>query len=358
MKRLIRVGLLSGAALFCYSNAQESGWTCPEGFEGQSLSVYNWTTYIAEDTISNFEELCGVTVVYDTFPTDGDMLSRIRQGNPGYDVTFPGNGTLPLMIEEGLVEAFDKANIPNIANLEPTFLGQYFDPNNDYSVPYQWGTIGIGYNKTKTVEDISSWAEMFAYPGSISIIEDVRAMMGVALIMIGKDPNSTDEADINAAKDYLIEMGKNITYINQDDGQEVLARGEVDMTSEYSGDIFQIMADCACEDYSYVIPTEGANYWFDSIVIPIDAPNKALAETFIDYVLDPQVGADISNYTAYGSPNKAAIDQGLIDPALLANTGIYPTAEAFENLFFVVQDSETEYLYNNAWEEVKIALGQ
>lgn len=357
MKTLIRVGLLYVAAVFCYSSAQTS-WTCPEGFEGQSLSVYNWTTYIAEDTISNFEELCGVTVVYDTFPTDGDMLSRIRQGNPGYDVTFPGNGTLPLMIEEGLLETFDKANIPNMANLEPKFMAQYFDPNNDYSVPYQWGTIGIGYNKTKIGGDISSWEEFFNYDGAISIIEDVRAMMGVALLMIGKDPNSTNEDDINAAKDYLVEMGQNITYINQDDGQEVLARGEVDLVSEYSGDIFQIMSDCDCEDYGYVIPKEGANYWFDSIVIPAGAPNKALAEVFIDYILDPQVGADISNYTAYGSPNKAAIDQGLIAPELLANKGIYPDDETLQNLFFVVQDSETEYLYNNAWEEVKIALGQ
>jgi spermidine/putrescine transport system substrate-binding protein len=361
MKKLIRVGLLSSAAIFGYglsTSLAQTSWTCPEGFEGQSLSVYNWTTYIAEDTISNFEELCGVSVVYDTFPTDGDMLTRIRQGNPGYDVTFPGNSTLPLMIEEGLVEQFDKDNIPNMANLEPTFMGQYFDPNNDYSVPYQWGTIGIGYNRTKIGNDLSSWEEFFSHEGAISIIEDVRAMMGIALLMVGKDPNSTSEEDINAAKDYLIEMGQNITYINQDDGQEVLARGEIDMTSEYSGDIFQIMADCDCEDYGYVIPTEGANYWFDSIVIPAGAPNKALAEVFIDYVLDPQVGADISNYTAYGSPNKAAIDQGLIAPELLANTGIYPTQEAFENLFFVVQDSETEYLYNNAWEEVKIALGQ
>jgi spermidine/putrescine transport system substrate-binding protein len=357
MKHLIRVGFMSVVALLSYGSAQ-TAWTCPEGFEGQSLSVYNWTTYVADDTISNFEELCGVTVIYDTFPTDGDMLSRIRQGNPGYDVTFPGNSTLPLMIEEGLVEAFDKANIPNLANLEPKFTGVYFDPGNDYSVPYQWGTVGIGYNKTTLGKDISSWEEFFSYDGPVSWIEDIRAVMGVALLMLGKDPNTTSEEDINAAKDFLVENGQNVTYINQDDGQEVLARGEIDMTSEYSGDIFQIMTDCACEDYSYVIPSEGAMYWFDSIVIPVDAPNKALAEVFIDYILDPQVGADISNYTAYGSPNKATIDQGLITPELLANPGIYPAPETLEKLFFPVQDAETEFLYNNAWEEIKIELGQ
>jgi spermidine/putrescine transport system substrate-binding protein len=358
MKRLIRAGLLSCAALFSYGLAQETSWTCPEGFEGQTLSVYNWTTYIAEDTIPNFEELCGVSVVYDTFPTDGDMLARIRQGNPGYDVTFPSPSTLPLMIEEGLLEQFDKANIPNMANLEPKFMGVYFDPENNYSVPYQWGTIGIGYNRTALGKDITSWEEMFSHDGPVSWIEDVRAMMGAALLMLGKDPNTTSEEDINAARDFLIETGRNVTYINQDDGQEVLARGEVDMTSEYSGDIFQIIDECACEDYGYVIPQEGTLYWFDSIVIPAGAPNKALAEVFIDYILDPQVGADISNYTAYGSPNKASIEQGLIDPELLNNPGIYPSDETLQNLFFSQQDADTEYLYNNAWEEVKIALGQ
>ncbi len=357
MKHLIRTVLLGTAVLFTLSSAQTS-WTCPEGYEGQSLSVYNWTTYIAEDTISNFEEICGVTVVYDTFPTDGDMLARIRQGNPGYDVTFPSPSTLPLMIDEGLLEQFDKANIPNMANLEPKFTGVYFDPNNDYSVPYQWGTIGIGYNKTNVGKDLSSWEDVFTYDGPVSWIEDVRAMMGAALLMLGKDPNTTSEEDINAARDYLIEHGNNVTYINQDDGQEVLARGEVDITSEYNGDIFQVMDDCSCEDYSFMIPKEGTLYWFDSIVIPAGAPNKVLAEVFIDYILDPQVGADISNYTAYGSPNKASIEQGLIDPELLSNPGIYPPEETLQNLFFSKQDADTEYLYNNAWEEVKIALGQ
>jgi spermidine/putrescine transport system substrate-binding protein len=358
MKHLIRVGFVSIVALLSYSSAQETSWTCPEGFAGQELSVYNWTTYVAEDTISNFEQLCDVTVVYDTFPTDGDMLARIRQGNPGYDVTFPGTSTLPLMITEGLVEPLDKANIPNFVNLEPTLLDTASDPENEYSVPYQWGTVGIGYNKTNVGKDITSWNDMFDYEGPVSWLEDVRAVIGTALLMLGKDPNSSNEEDINAARDYLIGKGKNVTYINQDDGQEVLARGEVDMTSEYMGDIFQIMADCACEDYAYVIPSEGALFWFDSIVIPVGAPNKALAEVFIDYILDPQVGADISNYTAFASPNKAAVDQKLIDAALLDNPGIYPPADVMAKLFSTKQDADSEYLYNNAWEEVKIALGQ
>lgn len=357
MKRCL-LGLLiciswGGGAL-----AQGTAWACPEGFSGQTLNVYNWTTYIAEDTIANFEKLCGVKVVYDTFPTDGDMLSRLRQGNPGYDVTFPSTSTLPLMIDEGLLEPLNKEQIPNIANLDADLLDTPSDPGNVYSFPYQWGTIGIGYNKTKVGREIGSWQDLFTYNGPVSWIEDPRAMIGIAHLMLGQDPNSGNEAEVNKARDYLIEKGKNVTYLNQDDGQEYLVRGEIDMTSEYMGDIFQIIADCACEDYAYAIPKEGAPYWFDSMVIPKGAPNVALAHVFIDYILDPKVGADISNYTAYATPLDMDVVGDLIDPEMLNNPGIYPTPEIMANLFSIKQDEELEYLYNNAWEEIKIALGQ
>ena len=338
--------------------AQGTAWTCPEGYEGQELTVYNWTTYIAEDTISNFEELCGVTVTYDTFPTDDDMLARIRQGNPGYDIVVPSATVLTTMINEDLVLPLDKTNIPNFANLEGTFLGLPFDEENTYSVPYQWGTLGIGYNVEAVGSEIKTWDDVFNYAGAVSWLEDVRSMMGVALIKLGYDPNSSNPDEISEAKDYLIEQGGNVVYINQDDGQEVLVRGEADIVVEYSGDIFQIMDECECDTYAYVIPEDGANFWIDTLAIPVDAPNKALAEVFIDYILDPQVSADISNYTAYGSPNKAAIDAGLIEEDLLSDPGIYPTEETQERLFFVEQDAEREQLYNSAWDEMRIFVGQ
>lgn len=337
--------------------AQETTWTCPEGFEGQSLGVYNWTTYIAEDTISNFETLCGVNVTYDTYPTDDDKLARIRQGNPGYDIVVPSGTVMYLMVAEGLLEPLDKANIPNLANVDATFLDLPFDPGNTFSVPYQWGTIGIGYNKTRVGREITTWDDVFTYEGPVSWIEDVRGTLGVALLKLGSDPNSSNPDEIAAARDYLIENGGNVVYINQDDGQEVLVRGEADIVVEYSGDIFQIIDECGCDDYAYVIPEEGANFWVDNVAIPTGAPNKALAETFIDYLLDQQVGADISNYTAYGSPNAAAIEQGLIDEELLNNPGIYPSAETQERLFSIVNDPALEQLYNDAWDEVKIFVG-
>ncbi len=323
----------------------------------QVVNVYNWSDYIAEDTVSNFEALCGVSVTYDTYPTEDDMLARLRQGNPGYDIAVPSGTIMYLMIAEGLLEPLELANIPNAANLDETLVDLPFDPGNRYSLPYQWGTVGIGYNRTRVGGDITTWEEMFSYEGPVSWIEDIRGIMGVALVMSGFDPNSSNPDEIAAARDFLIENGSNVVYINQDDGQEVLLRGEADIVMEYSGDIFQIIDECGCDDYAYIIPEEGAYVWVDNVVVPVGAPNKALAEVFIDYLLDPQVAADIANYTAYGSPNRAAIDAGLIDEALLNNPGIYPSEETLARLFSIVNDPAVEGDYNDAWDEVKIFVG-
>lgn len=360
MKRPIHLLVLAATALLSVASAQglhDSEWTCPDGFEGQRLSVYNWTTYIAEDAIPAFEEACGVDVLYDTYPTADDMVARIRQGNPGYDVVVPDDVNVFLMIEEGLLEPLDLDRIPNLRHVDPTFLGLLYDPDNRYTLPYQWGTVGIGYDVTATGGEIAGWADLFAYDGPVSWLEDVRVMMGVGLLLIGEDPNSGDPAAIDAAKEHLIENGANVVYINQDDGQEVLLRGEADAVVEYSGDIFQIIDECACDDYRYVIPEEGTNFWVDNVAIPVDAPNPELAHAFIDFLLDPHVAAAIANYTAYGSPNRTAIERGLIDEGLLSNPGIYPSAETQARLFQVVQDSDLEQLYNDAWDEIRISVG-
>lgn len=339
------------------SASAQSAWTCPDDFAGQTLNVYNWSTYIADDTVANFEAACGVRVVYDTYPTDDDMLVRLRQGNPGFDIVVPSDVTVTLMIEDDLLEPLDRSAIPGFANLDDTFLDLTFDPGNVYTVPYQWGTVGIGYNVTR-VGEISSWAEMFAHDGNVAWLDDVTAMIGVALIMIGHDPNSSVPAELEAARDFLIENGRNVVYIAEDDGQEMLARGEIDIAVEYSGDVFQIMDECECDDFGYVIPEEGANFWVDSLAIPRGAQNAALAHVFIDYILDPHVGADISNYTAYGTPNRVALEQGLIDEELASDPGIYPSPETLERLFFAAQDPVREALLNDLWDEVRIFVGR
>src|SRR5690625_840115 len=211
--------------LFAAASAQESDWTCPEGFEGQTLSVYNWTTYIAEDTISGFETACGVTVQYDTYPTDDDMLARIRQGNPGYDIVVPSDVVVHLMIDEDLLLEIDKSLLPNWSNLDEDFTDLAFDPANTYTVPYQWGTTGIGYNVNAVGFEVTSWQDMFEYDGPVSWLADVPGMFGIALLMQGHDPNSRDEAQLSDANDFLIDNGRNDAHLNHADGQQDPRRG-------------------------------------------------------------------------------------------------------------------------------------
>lgn len=354
MRRTIAACLV---AVVVSAAAAQTDWTCPEGFAGQTLSVYNWATYVADDTISNFEAACGVRVIYDTYGSDEDMVVRLRQGNPGYDIVVPTNANVPTMIREGLLEEIDHSKLTNLGNLDATFMNLPFDPGNEYTVPYQWGTVGLGYNVDK-VGEITSWADMFAYDGPVAWLQDTTAMLGMGLLMVGKDPNSESAADIDEAAQFLIDNGRNVIYIAQDDGQEILARGEADIVVEYSGDIFQVMDECECDTYAYVIPEEGTNFWVDSLAIPKGAPNKALAEAFIDYILWPQVGADISNYTAFGTPNLAALDDGLIDEELAEDPAIYPSDETKARLFFAEQSEAREPLLNDAWDMVKIFVGR
>jgi spermidine/putrescine transport system substrate-binding protein len=348
-------GLLVSAPVF----AQDSeGWVCPEGFEGQTLNVYHWSSYVAEDTIPNFEEACGVTVNFDVYVSNEDMIGRLRLGNPGYDIVVPTGYAVEILADEGLLSPINLDNIPNIANVSPDLLDPVYDPGNQYSVPYQWGTIGIFYNINAVDEPPTSWYDLFDHEGSVAWLEDMRGMIGIALNLLGYDPNTTNEDEIAEARDWLIEHGDNVAAIVAADSKTLLQNGDVDMAIDYPGNTFQLLAICECDDYAYVVPEEGTQLWMDNVAIPLDAPNQPLAEVFMDYLLDPQVGADISNYTYYGTPNQVALDDGLILEEILTNPAIYPSDEVRANLFQSDSNPDNELLFFNAWDEIRVALGQ
>jgi len=344
--------------IFAQPVQQDDFWACPREYEGQTLNVYNWTTYIAEDTISNFEQLCGVTVNYNTYASDTDMLDELRNGNPGYDIVVPTNPTVSLLVAEGLLEPLNFANIPNFANINPRFKNPPYDLQNLYTVPYQWGTVGVGYNRTAVGKDITSWNDVFNYQGPVAWLDESRPMLGIALNLLGDSPNTGDSRVIDAASQYLIAHSANVFAIAPDTGQDLLADHSVNIAIEYNGDIFQIIQACQCSDFQYTIPDEGSLIWIDNLAIPSGAPNKALAEVFIDYILNAQVGADISNFTAYASPNQTAVDEGLIDSLYLDNTAIYPDAALLSKLFYVVTNPTVEQDYTDAWDQVKSAVNR
>jgi spermidine/putrescine transport system substrate-binding protein len=337
-------------------------WVCPPGFEGQTLNVYNWTIYIAEDTIPNFEAACGVTVVYDNYYTNEELLAKLQQGNPGYDVIVPSDYMIAIMIEEGLLLPLERERIPNVRHISADILSPWYDEGNVYTMPYQWGTAAIAYNRTAVGREITSWTEFFTYPGNVAWLEDLRGMLGIGLLMTGHDVNSTDPTEIAAARDYLRANSANVAAIVAGNSKQLLSQGEVDMAVDYNGNVFGLMAECAADpncttEYAYSIPVEGASLWMDNLAIPVGAANPTLANVFIDYILHPQVSADISNYVTYGTPNQTALDLGLIDPETLANPSVYPPPEVRENLFQIRPvPPEVETYYNDAWDELKIAI--
>ena len=261
MKRfaLLLIVLLLALPMVYADSHEYEAWTCPEGYEGQTLSIFNWSTYIAMDTVPNFEEACGVTINYDIYESNEAMLARIRQGNPGYDIVVRSGGTVQRMAEEMLLIPLDMEMIPNVANLIPGLLGAAYDPENEYSLPYQWGTVGVGYSTEDFPDGISSWNQVWEHDGSVAWLDDRQTMLGIAHLFLGNDPNTTDPDEITAARDYLIEKGGNVVAVAADDGQVLLERGDVDIAVEYNGDISQIIAECECDDYAYAIPDEGSN---------------------------------------------------------------------------------------------------
>lgn len=322
------------------------------------LSVYNWSTYIAPEVITQFEKEFNAKVKYDTYENNEALYAKVQPGNPGYDVAFPGDYMVKIMTAEGLLEELNLDNIPNRKHLDATFVDAPYDPGNKHSLPYQWGTLGIGYNVTATNQEIDSWAAMFdpKYKGKTAWLDEMRYTTGAVLMYLGFDPNTTNPAEIQQARDFLVKHKDAIAAFAPDTGQILLDQGEVDLTYEWSGDIFQVMEEN--DQIRYTIPKEGTIVWTDNMVVLKGAPNKELAERFINFVLEPEVGAKISNFIHYGSPNKTAKDKGLINAADLKNPAIYPPPEVFAKLKYINDVGQATPLYDQAWNEVKVAVGK
>ncbi|MCF3608145.1 spermidine/putrescine ABC transporter substrate-binding protein [Planktothrix agardhii 1033] len=310
MKRILTLILLFCLGVFlpfgCTANQSSTPPTAPTA---NVLNIYNWSTYIDPEVLKAFEQKYQVKVNYDTYDSAESLYAKLKAGNPGYDVAFPPDYMVKIMVKEQMLEELDPANIANIKNIEPKFLNPPYDPGNKYSIPYQWITLGIGYNPEQ----------------------------------------------IKKAQDFLIKNKDNIAAFAPDTGQQLLNQGEVNLTMEYSGDIFQVMAENP--DLRYVIPKEGSIIGMDNMVIPKGAPNKKLAETFINFILEPENSAKISNFIDYASPNKVAIDQKLIDAENLKNPGIYPPPEIFDKLQYLQDLGEATQLYDQAWTEIKAGVG-
>lgn len=295
--------------------------------EEKKLSFYNWDTYIGETTLDDFKAATGIEVKMDLFADNSELFAKLRAGNPGYDVIVPSNDWVPRMVAAGMLEEIDHAKIPNIKNLFPRFLDEPFDPGRKYSLPYMWGTVGIGYRKSKVSSVPDSWKVLYdsdEYAGKIALLSDCGTMLSCALKYLGYSANSTDKAENEAAAQLIIKQKKNIKSFADDNGQDLLASGEVDVTMEYNGDIQQLMTED--DDIGFVLPKEGGLLWEDTLAIPTGAPHPENAHAFINYIYEPEANQLITDYIQYATPNKAGFD--LMPEEYQTNPAIFPPEEA------------------------------
>ncbi|MEN9217128.1 MAG: spermidine/putrescine ABC transporter substrate-binding protein [Gloeomargarita sp. HHBFW_bins_162] len=350
---LIAFGVAAWLPLGCGIGNQSARQSTPP----VTLSVYNWATYIAPQVLTEFEQKFNVRIKYDTFDSPDTLYAKLKPGNPGYDVVFPSDYLVSRMIQEEMLLPLDQAQLPNQVNLGEKFRNPAYDPGNRFSMPYQWGTQGIGYNRKKTGKPIDSWGAMFDPQYRVAWQEESRATLGAVLIALGLNPNTTQASEINRARDWLIQHRRNIVAFAPDTGEELLNQGEVALALENSGDIFQVMVENP--DIAYSIPKEGAILWVDTMAIPKGAPHVELAHQFINYLLEPAVAAQISNYTRYATPNQTAIQDKLIQAEDLNNPAIYPPPAVFAKLQVLENlPPATLTLYDAAWNEIKLRVGR
>lgn len=361
MKHLAKTVLAAALTLAAAGAAQAAGKT---------VHIYNWSDYIAEDTLANFEKASGIKPVYDVFDSNEVLEAKLLSGGSGYDVVVPSNQFLAKQIKAGVFQKLDKSKLPNWKNLDPALLKQLenSDPGNQYAFPYLWGTTGIGYNPEKVkaalgVDKIDSWDVVFK-PENIAKLKSCGVAMldapdeiyAAALHYQGLNPNPQSEADVKKAEALLLSIRPYVTYFHSSKYITDLANGDICVAVGWSGDVLQAR-DRAVEaggkvKVAYAIPKEGAAAFFDMMAIPADAKNVDAAHAFMNYILTPEVIAPVSDYVSYANPNVPATP--LVSEEVRSNPGIYPTAEAAKKLYtFAELNPKVQRAVTRSWTTVK-----
>lgn len=336
----------------------------------QELRIYNWSDYIAEDTIEKFEAATGIDVIYDVYDSNEVLEAKMLAGAAGYDLVVPTSDFMQRQIEAGVYQKLDKSKLPNLKNMDVDLMkgAASYDEGNAYSVIYLWGTTGIGYNTGKIAERLGadypgdSWDMVFNPETAakladcgISMLDAPTEIIPAALNYLGYNPNSADTDELQAAADLLKSVRPYIRYFHSSQYINDIANGDTCVAVGWSGDVFQARDRAAEADngveIAYVIPKEGALQWFDMLTIPVDAPNPDAAHQFINFVMDAQITADITNYVWYASANAAALP--LIDPEITGDPGIFPTQAAKAKLWgSKVQSPKYDRAMTRQWTSV------
>ncbi len=358
IKKAVALGLSLGGALsladtFHLHTREAYAAQVDRGKLSKELNIFNWSDYIAEDTIPNFEKEFGVKVVYDTYEDNEALLAKLQSGAHGYDIVVPTGYMVEIMLKQGLLAPIDHDTIPNLKGISEELENPPYDPGRKYSVPWQWGTTGFAYNSTKVKGEVDSWKLLLdaKYKGKITMLDDMRSALSLPLKLLGYSLNSTSEKELMEAKKILLEQKPLLKAYISAPVKSLLISGEVWLSQLYVGDT--LMAKEENDDLRYCIPKEGCEIWDDNLAIPKTAPHKYTAEVWMNYCLRPEVSAAISNFVHYATPVEAA--KKLISKDDLNNPGIYPPPEVMKRLEFTKDVGEATRIYDRIWTELKAA---
>jgi putrescine transport system substrate-binding protein len=353
------------------SDADKSADGASAAGGSKEVNVYNWSDYIAEDTIPNFEKQSGIKVTYDVFDSNEVVETKLLAGSSGYDIVVPTLNFLGRQIQAGVFLPLDRSKIPNYANLDPELMKRIEtqDPGNQYAIPYMWGTTGIGYNIDKVKAafgntDIANSLDIVFKPENVSKLKDCGVtlldtpseVIPLALNYLGENPNSTDPKVIDKAAALLKSIRPYVTNFHSSQYIDAMANGDTCLVVGWSGDIIQARDRAAESDngvhIAYAIPKEGAPQWFDMLAIPKDAKNVDNAYAFINYLLDPQVMANNSNFIHY--PNAIPKAKALMEKEIVEDPTVYPPPEVAAKLFpLAIVPPEVDRQYTRIWTELK-----
>ena len=343
------------------------------GQAAESVRIYNWTDYIAPDTLKTFEKSSGIKAQYDVYDSNETLDAKLMAGRSGYDVVFPSNHFMARQIQGGALKKLDKSRLPNWQNLNPTLMKalETNDPGNQHGFPYLWGSTGIGYNvdKVKAVlgdVPVDSWDLIFKPENmaklaqcGVAILDNGPEMLPIALHQLGLPHHSQNVEDYKKAEALLMEMRGNVRYFHSSKYVGDLANGDICVAVGFSGDIMQA-GNRAKEagsgvNIAYVIPKEGAPMWFDMVSMPADATDEQAGYVFMNYLLEPKVMAEISNYVHYANGNAKA--DGLVDPALKADITVYPPEDVMSKLYALeAMPPKIDRIRTRIWSKVKSGI--
>lgn len=316
------------------------------------LNVYFWTEYFPEDLITKFEDETGIKVNFSTYSSNEDMLNKIKSEDEGaYDICVPSDYMVAMMKEQGLLDEINKDNIPNLSNIDPVYLGQYFDENNSYSVPYMGGCATLCINTDKIKDEITSWSQIFdsnKYASSLCVLDDTRAVIGMVAKSLGYSMSETDPAKLAEIQTKLMELKPIIKAFDSDNPKSLLISGEVDMAYCWNAEIALAMAENPA--IKIVFPKEGTYLFLDNLCVPKGAKNKENAEKFINFVLDAENSKAVSEEFPYLNPNKEAV--ALLGEDYINNPACNPPADVIANGEYIMDVGDTLEVYDKMWTEL------